>query len=109
MPSERERRWLVAHRYPLPFGEVVEVGLPTVSGAIAGQTGTAERDGRLVVERAVVDVDHARLDPLGKRESARERAGVDRPDEAVRTVVGECQRLLVGPERRHRGDRSEDL
>ena len=46
---ERERRRLVAHRHPLPLGELVAVGRPAEPAAVARGAHPAERDDRLVV------------------------------------------------------------
>ncbi len=61
--------WLVAHRHPLPLGERVEAGLAAVPAAVAGVAHPAERDDRLVVERPVVDVDHAGPHPVRERQA----------------------------------------
>src|ERR1700730_3785579 len=54
----------------------------------------AKRQMRLPVVRRLVDVHPTHLESVGKAQGAREVAGIDGSEQAIRRVVGHCQRLL---------------
>src|SRR5215210_1177493 len=93
--SEGERLRLLARGHPLPLGPQVEVRDAAEVAAVARGAEAAERRGRLLVDRAVVHVDHAGVELLGDRGRAPLRARLHRRDEPVVRLVRELDRLGV--------------
>src|SRR5215210_8643569 len=93
--SERERLRLLARGHPLPLGPQLEVRDAAEVAAVARLAEAAERSGWLLVDRAVVDVDHAGMELLGDRGRAPLRAGLHRRDEPVVGLVRELDGLVV--------------
>ena len=69
----------------------------------------AERRDRLVVDRLVVDVHQPGRDPLGQLQPGVDVAGQDAQRQPVVGAGGQLRDLVERGERRHRGDRAEDL
>src|ERR1700761_1981258 len=89
----------------------VEVLLDALVPALAPEAGlldAAER--RLGVgDDALIEADHAGLQPFADADRAFQVAGEDVGDQAIFGVVGGRDRLLLLGEAEHRGDRAEDL
>src|SRR5262245_60367938 len=108
-PSERIWIGLVLDRHPLPVRELLPVGRTADARAVAGRTGPAERNVRLVGHRLVVDVEQARAQPVAERERAADRLREHAGGQAVLVAVGELDRLVLGGEAGDRRDRAEHL
>jgi len=76
---------------PLPLGELIPAALRAEPAAVAGRTGAAERRVRVVVQRLVVDVHDAGVQPLGELETAFQDlvpAALDQQPDARGTLAG---------------------
>src|SRR6202042_2008862 len=62
--SERERQGLIARRDPLPLGPQLQVGDAAEVAAVAGDAESTERRMQPLVDRLVVDLNHARMQPF---------------------------------------------
>src|SRR5579884_2860590 len=88
--------------------EVLLDALGTALAAEARLLDAAEGGGG-VGDHALIESDHAGLEPLGYAQSSLEVAGEDVGDEAVLGVIRGGDRLVLVVEALHRGDRAEDL
>src|SRR3989442_12110402 len=95
--SEGEPAPPVLHRDPLQGGEGLDSRL-AVEAADSGALLAAERDEGLVVDRAVVHMEHAGVDLLGEGDAPLDVTGVDGTAQAVRRVVDEAYGLLLAVE-----------
>jgi len=109
VPLEGERVGLLRRGQPLPLGPELELAHAAEMAAVARALEASERGGRLLVDRLVVDVDHAGVQPLGEIGSPGLTPGLDCRRQPVVRRVRQLDGLRVGPERRDRGDRPEDL
>src|SRR5690348_16614761 len=84
LASEGVARDLAADGHPLLLGESLQVrGRPAMTRPVAGVAKTAERNGRLVVDCLVVDVDKPGRDAVGERQALGDVAGQDAQGEPV--------------------------
>src|SRR4029453_10700769 len=88
--------------------QVLGDALGAALAADAGLLDPAEGGGR-VRDQALVEADHARLQPLDDPERALQVAGVDVGDQPELGIVGGRDRRLLVVEAGHRGHRPEDL
>src|SRR5271156_1515573 len=100
---------LILDRHPLPLGKFLPVGRTADSGSVARSAAAPERNMGFVGDSLVVDVQKPSVEAIADRDRApdigREYAG----GQPVFAVVGESDRLVLGGERRDRGDRPEHL
>src|ERR1700735_556317 len=107
--SERESVRLVAHREPLPLGELIPAALRPEPRSVPGSPRSPEGGERIVVQCLVVDVHDASRQLIGDGAPARSGSGLDGGDQPVLGVVRHGNGLRLVPDDDDRGDRAEDL
>src|SRR6266851_3130418 len=99
---------LMLYRYPFQSSEFLQRP-PSVKAAKAGCLLSAESHNRLVVDRTVVDMDHAGVDLFGQFGASFDVAGVDRTAQSECAVVRDPDSFLSSIKGHHANRRAKHL